>query len=819
MSRSLRGEGLLSASPPENLPAPFTRLIGRRKEITAVRDRLRRDDVRMLTLTGPAGVGKTRLALEVARGLLDDFPDGVVFVDIALIRDPERVVFEIAQALKVRDSPDWRPLATLQEYLRDRALLLILDNFEQVLPAAPDVAGLLAACPRLKVLATSRAALRLSAEHEFPVPPLAHPDPDRLPPSDALAAYPAVALFVDRARSARPEFALTPQNARAVAEICQRLDGLPLALELAAARIKVLPPQGILGRLQRRLELLTSGPIDLPARQRTLSGAIGWSYDLLSPGEQSLFRHLAVFAGGCSIEAADAVCNAARPHHILDGLAPLVDKSLLRQEIRPDSEPRFAMLETIREYAQERLAASGESDVAQRRHAGYFMALAERAEREFQGPEQSTWLARLEADHENLRAALTWCLGEDGEREIELRLAASLVPFWEIRGYWNEGRRWLEAVLHDTSGASSAAKVKVLNGAGMLAFQQSDFARAAALAEESLSLGRALGDKWGTVCALNILGFYACATGDYDRAAALGSESLTICRELADPLGIADAQHILGLVARDRGDDAQAAALLEESLRLSRALNARWRVAINLIDLGLVMRERGQLARAAALIEEGLQQFRALGHRHGTATAQSHLATVAWHRRQYDRAAALFGDSLILRRGLGEVRGIAVCLVGLAAVACATRQQDKAARLFGAAEGLRESIGVSLPHFIRGDYDRLVAMTRRDLADAFHTRWAEGRTLTVDEAGDYALANMPAIEPPASRARMPLTRREQQVAMLVAQGQTNREIAATLEITEKTAENHVQHILNKLGFRSRAQVAAWAVKQDLGTRL
>ncbi|MGH7519539.1 MAG: tetratricopeptide repeat protein [Gemmatimonadales bacterium] len=819
MSRSLRGEGLLSASPPENLPAPFTRLIGRRKEITAVRDRLRRDDVRMLTLTGPAGVGKTRLALEVARGLLDDFPDGVVFVDIALIRDPERVVFEIAQALKVRDSPDWRPLATLQEYLRDRALLLILDNFEQVLPAAPDVAGLLAACPRLKVLATSRAALRLSAEHEFPVPPLAHPDPDRLPPSDALAAYPAVALFVDRARSARPEFALTPQNARAVAEICQRLDGLPLALELAAARIKVLPPQGILGHLQRRLELLTNGPIDLPARQRTLSGAIGWSYDLLSPGEQSLFRHLAVFAGGCSIEAADAVCNAARPHHILDGLAPLVDKSLLRQEIRPDSEPRFAMLETIREYAQERLAASGESDVAQRRHAGYFMALAERAEREFQGPEQSTWLARLEADHENLRAALTWCLGEDGEREIELRLAASLVPFWEIRGYWNEGRRWLEAVLHDTSGASSAAKVKVLNGAGMLAFQQSDFARAAALAEESLSLGRALGDKWGTVCALNILGFYACATGDYDRAAALGSESLTICRELADPLGIADAQHILGLVARDRGDDAQAAALLEESLRLSRALNARWRVAINLIDLGLVMRERGQLARAAALIEEGLQQFRALGHRHGTATAQSHLATVAWHRRQYDRAAALFGDSLILRRGLGEVRGIAVCLVGLAAVACATRQQDKAARLFGAAEGLRESIGVSLPHFIRGDYDRLVAMTRRDLADAFHTRWAEGRTLTVDEAGDYALANMPAIEPPASRARMPLTRREQQVAMLVAQGQTNREIAATLEITEKTAENHVQHILNKLGFRSRAQVAAWAVKQDLGTRL
>ncbi|MBI3975020.1 MAG: tetratricopeptide repeat protein [Armatimonadetes bacterium] len=819
MSRSLPGRRPLTALAHQNLPAPLTPLIGRQQEIAAVRDRLRRKNVRMLTLTGPPGVGKTRLALEVARRLLANFPDGVVFVDLALVRDLEGVVFEIARALKIRDSLDWPLLARLKEYFRHKALLLVLDNFEQVLPAAPDVAGLLAACPRLKVLATSRAALRISAEHEFPVPPLAHPDPDRLPPPDALAAYPAVALFVDRARSARPRFALTLQNARAVAEICQRLDGLPLALELAATRIRVLPPQEILKHLQQRLGLLTSGPIDLPARQRTLSGAIGWSYDLLSPGERMLFRHLGVFASGCSIEAADAVCKVeGHPHHLLDALTSLIDKSLLRQELRPDGEPRFAMLETIREYAQERLAASGESDAVQRRHAAYFLALADRAEPELQGPDQSAWLARLEADHDNFRAALSWCLGEDGEGETGLRLAAILVPFWEIRGYWNEGRRWLEAVLRNASGASSAAKVKALNGAGMLAFQQGDFARAAALAEESLSLGRALGDRRGTVTALNILGFHACATGDYGRAEALGSESLTMCREVADPLGIADALHILGLVARDRGDPAQATASLEESLRLSRALDAKWRVAINLTDLGLVMRDRGQHAQAAALIEEGLQQFRALGHRHGTATAQSHLATVAWYRRQYDRAAALFSDSLILRRELGDVRGIAVCLVGLAAVASATRQDEKAARLFGAGEGLRESIGVSLPLFIRGDYERLVGTTRRHLADAFQALWAEGRTMTVDQASDRALATSPAVERAARPPGMPLTRREQEVAVLVAQGRTNREIAAMLVITEKTAENHVQHILNKLGFRSRAQIAAWTVEHGLGTR-
>jgi predicted ATPase/DNA-binding CsgD family transcriptional regulator len=815
----LRGDHDFAGVPPRDLPAPVASLIGRRGELAAVLGLLRRDDARLVTLTGPAGVGKTRLALEVAKQILPDFPEGVVFVDLAQIGDPELVLFGIALALKIRESLDRPLLERLAQHLSHRTTLLVLDNFEQLLSAAPHLATLLAACPLLKLLATSRAPLHLSGEHEFPVPPLAYPDPARLPPMESLGTYPAVALFVERAQSARPEFALTAQNASSVAGICRRLDGLPLALELAAVRIKVLPPQGILGLLQRRLEVLNTGPVDVPPRQRTLSGAIGWSYDLLDATDKLLFQRLAVFAGGCSLEAATAICAAdGRLPQVLERLASLIDKSLLRQETGSDGEARFAMLETIREYAVDRLAASGEHYIVQRRHAVYFLALAERAEPELQRPEQSAWLARLELEHDNLRAALGWCVEERTEPEIGLRLAAALTRFWEIRGYWSEGRRWLDAVLRDTEDASPAARVKALNGDGLLAFQQGDYRRAAALAEESLSLGRALGDVLGTATALNILGLGACVRGDYNQAAALGSESLNLCRGIPDPVGVADALHILGLVAYDSGDHQRAAALLEESLQLSRDINAKWRVAINLTDLGLVTRELRDYARAFALIEESLQRSQELGHKNGIAVAQSNLATVAWRQRRYDRVIALFADSLRLRRELGELRGIAVCLVGLAAAASATRQHERAARLFGAAEGLRGSIGVPLPRFLRAEYDGLVATTHRQVGHAFQSLWAEGRSMTADGSTDYGLSGTAAGAPAGGVSHMALTRRQQQVAALIAQGHTNREVAAALSITEKTAENHVQHILNKLSFRSRAQIAAWAVEHNLGPR-
>ena len=459
-----------------NLPLQPTPLVGREREVLEVCGRLRQEEVRLLTLTGPGGTGKTRLALQAAADLLEDFEDGVFFVALATVTDPDLFLKEIAGVLGLQESGDVPLEEILKEYLGRRELLLVLDNFEQILSDAPLVGELLSATPRLKVLVTSRIPLGIYGEHEYAVPPLTVPDPRRLPDIGALSQYEAVRLFIERAGAAKAGFEITSENAPAIAEICARLDGLPLAIELAAARIKLLPPKAILTRLANRLKLLTGGAKDLPARQRTLRGAIEWSHDLLDEGERTLFARLAVFSGGRTLEAIEAVCDAEGdlPIDAFDGVSSLLDKSLLTRHEGPQEEPRFVMLETIHEYAREKLEVSGEAEETRRLHAEYFLAYAEEAEPELVGAEQIEWMDRLEAEHDNLRVALSWSV-EAGEVESVLRMAGSLSLFWSVRGYSSEGRGWCEEALARDAAHESPMRAKVLLGLGIMAWRQSDY--------------------------------------------------------------------------------------------------------------------------------------------------------------------------------------------------------------------------------------------------------------------------------------------------------------------------------------------------------
>ncbi|MFQ5874043.1 MAG: tetratricopeptide repeat protein, partial [Dehalococcoidia bacterium] len=727
---------------PNNLPIPLTRFIGREKELDSAQKRLLNDEVRLLTLTGPGGIGKTRLGLQVAADLLDHFEDGAYFVDLAPLSDPGLVVSTIAQTLGVREAEDQPLFDLLKESLWNRQMLLLLDNFERVVAAAPQVVELLEACPQLKLLVTSREALHVRGEHEFSVPPLGLPEPDdrRSLAIERLTQYEAVRLFIERVVAVKPDFEVTRENGPTIAEICARLDGLPLAIELAAARIKLLSPQALLERLGSRLKLLTGGARDLPARQRTLRDTIDWSYDLLDASEKILFERLSVFVGGGTLEAAEVVCSEANGLDVLDGLASLVDKSLLhQQEEQAEGEPRFLMLETIREYGLECLEASGEAEATRRTHADYYLALAEAVEPELEGPEQGKWLDRLEAEHDNLRAALEW-FKQSGEAEAELWLAGAMWGFWYVRGYVSEGRRWLEGALKRGSGASALVRAQALNNAGGLVWRQGDLGRAAELFEESLTLYQELGDKWGIADSLSNLGVIVRQQGDLEQAVELFEESLALDQELGNKQGIAISLLSLGNVVVEQGNYERAAELFEEGLALSRELGDKRDIAASLTNLGGVAVEQGDLGWAAELFEESLALDQELGDKEGIASSLSGLGEVARHQGDLGQAVELFEESLTLYRELGDKRGSTECLEGLAGLTCARGQPERAARLFGAAEALCEAIGAPLSPADRADYDRDVSTVHAGLdEEAFAAAWAEGRAMTLEQAIAYAL--------------------------------------------------------------------------------
>ena len=652
---------------PNNLPIQPTAFIGRAKEVAAVQHQLLREGVRLLTLTGPGGVGKTRLGLHVAAELTERFPDGTWLVSLAPVSDPDRVIPTIAQMLGMREEGDRSLLDQLQAHLHEKQVLLLLDNFERVANAATHVADLLGVCPRLKVLATSREPLHVRAEHEFPVPALALPDPKHLPDLATLSQYDAVALFIERAQAVKPDFQVTNANAPAVAEICARLDGLPLAIELAAARIKLFPPQELLTRLGQRLQLLTSSLRDVPARQQTLRKTIQWSYDMLAAQEQHLFRRISVFVGGCTFQAIEALSASlgSASTSVLDEVVSLIDKNLLQRTTQEGEELRLTMLMTIREYGREALETSGEMETTRQVHASYYLALAEEMiPRWFEGSEQAVLLERMEREYANLRAALQWFL-EQGERgpgrEMALRLVWVLDSFWRVRGLYREGQAFLEQALVGSEGVSALIRAKALSTAAGLVFVQGDIDRAEALCQESLVLYREVGDTQGIASSLGLLGGIAERRGDTDRAEALCQESLVLCREVGYTEGIGFSLIQLSEIAQSKGAHiAVARSLVEESLALGRQVGNKMIIARSLLHLADLTSTLGEYSRGRALFEESLAIYRELGYKHDIAYCIVQSALWLFLTRG-DQATVRAGleESLTIFRELGDKNGIA----------------------------------------------------------------------------------------------------------------------------------------------------------------
>jgi predicted ATPase/DNA-binding CsgD family transcriptional regulator len=773
------------------IPFQATPFVGREKELKAVAALLRQPEGRLVTLVGPGGIGKTRLSLQVALELIPHYESGAWVVELACIDDPALLSQGVASVLGLREEADRPLLEDLIAHLQSKHLLLVLDNCEHLHGACAQlVHELLASCPKVHILVTSREALHIAGEATWPVPPLELPDLANLAPPEDLLRYEAVRLFVDRAQRVFPLFSITEENASAIAEVCHRLDGLPLSIELAAAWVRMLSVSQIADRLDDRLALLAGTDQTAPARQRTLEAALDWSYDLLTGQEQVLFQRLSVFAGGFSLQAAETVCsgNGLEPEEILDLLSRLVDKSLVMVERKQGQERRCRLLATVRQYATMHLEAAGDQAHWRDRHLGWCLALAERARPDLWGAAGRASFVRLDSEEDNIRAALQWSI-QSGAADESLRLAAALGWHWYVRAHLHQGRYWLKQALATSEGAASASRASALNAAGALAVLQNDHERATELLQEAVRLDCASRCSRVAAWSLQELGLAAHYGGRYARAEERFAESMSLFREMGDDAGIASVLLNQGITAHYQGDD----------------------------------------ARAAALLQESLSSLLAAGDAMGTARAMHGLGLVARHQGDLDRAQASFQEALQIAHERGARLEVALCLEGLAGLASQRTEAQRGARLFGAAERLYEVIGTDLPTGHRTDHERDTGALRAQMTEpTFTETWSAGRELDLEKAVAYALEEEDRNGATQSRRARPLTElqmakqryggltaREREVAALVTQGLGNSAIAAELFVTVRTVEAHITHILRKLGYSSRAQIAAWGIDRGL----
>jgi predicted ATPase/DNA-binding SARP family transcriptional activator/DNA-binding CsgD family transcriptional regulator len=806
-----------------NLPAPMSSFVGREREMVEVKRALAM--TRLLTLTGAGGSGKTRLSLEVARDLVGSYTDGVWLAELAPLSDDGPVTQEVANVLEVQERPGERLTDTLVEALAAKEMLLVIDNCEHVVEeAARLVDKLLSSCPHLKVLATSREPLAVTGEVNWAVPPLSLPDATNgETTADALIRYEAVRLFVDRARLRLLDFAVTQENAGAVARVCRKLEGIPLAIELATARMGVLAVEQVAQRLEVSLDVLKGTSRSAAPRQQTLRATLDWSHDLLSEGERACFRRLSVFAGGWTLEAAGAVCpgDGIGREEVLDLLGGLVDKSLVVAGASTSGAVRYGMLEPIRQYAREKLGESEEARATRYRHASFFLELAQRTDPKLEGPDQQRWLDRLDEEHDNIRAALSWLLQRADGAETALRMCAALGDYWYMRGHIGEGRRWLEGALA-TPASQSAARARVLQRIAWLAILQGDLDRSEGASEEGLGLEgvevfRTGGGDSIAAELQRTLGLALFARGELERATDLMEETLALSREAGSVRGVAVSLFCIGGVWRGRGYVGRALRYFAEALALFREVQDSSMIASVLTHLGHAFLLEGDIDRAKAVSEEAETMLREQKNRLYLAYVVDNLGWAALLQSDTERAQASFMESLELSQEIGAKEAGPGTLAGLASVAGTQGEPHRAARLFGAAQALREATGVRQEAGERALEEPYLSTARARLDDeSWVAMFAEGKAMALEEAVEYALSEESSTlesaapeQPSASIRADTLTRREQEIAALMAQGLTNRQIASNLSISEHTAATHVRRILKKLGLHSRAELAAW----------